>query len=559
MTSCKLWIQRDYSKDLFYLFLKEGALTPLLSRFLVSRGFTELKEAYTFLFPQLSDFSDPFQIPEMDLAVKEIGRCLKKGLKIGIYGDSDVDGTIGTYVLYSFISLFSKERPYVLIPDKNKEGYGFHKKFLPLFKEAGVRLIITVDVGVSSYETIEEAKALGFEVIITDHHEILKKPPTILISGKTTSSSSPFYHLCGAGVVFALLRALRSYLLNEGFFVFKNPPQLRNYLELIAIATLADMVPLIGENRIITYFGFRDLSNPSHPALRALFEALSLKSPISEEDLHFKIIPRFNACGRMGLPMLLFNFLKETEQEKLEKYVQDFQNLYKERQNLELELWEKIEKTLAEKEKDPILIGLFENIPKALLGLLANRAKNRFKKPVLLLTEEHNLCYGSGRSVEDFDLLLLLLPKRELFLELGGHQRAFGFQLYKENLKNLEEYLFSHQELINLNQKERYGYVDAETTLSEILLEENLSAFQTLPPYGIAHEPPLLLFKNFEIKEIAYLKEKHTKLLLREGPKEIYALAFNKIISDNIRFLIGTPFINNFSQQLEIKIEDVKT
>ncbi|MFN4131922.1 MAG: DHHA1 domain-containing protein, partial [Caldimicrobium sp.] len=222
------------------------------------------------------------------------------------------------------------------------------------------------------------------------------------------------------------------------------------------------------------------------------------------------------------------------------------------------EIWEKIEASLAEKEDDPILIGVFENIPKALLGLLANRAKNRYGKPVLLLSEEDNLYYGSGRSLEDFDLLKILLPKRELFLELGGHQKAFGFKLYKENLKHLKDYLFSQGEIINFGGSARFGYVDAEATLSEIFLEENLSAFQTLPPYGIAHEPPLLLFKNFEIKEISYPKERHTKLLLKEGAKEIYALCFNKIISEKIKFLIGTPFINNFSQQLEIKIEDVK-
>ncbi|MFN3567680.1 MAG: single-stranded-DNA-specific exonuclease RecJ [Caldimicrobium sp.] len=538
--------------------MREGAFTPFLSRFLVNRGFKDLKEAYTFLYPQISDFSDPFQIPEMDEAVKKIANALKNRTKIGIYGDSDVDGILGAYILYDFLSLLSEESPIVLIPDKNKEGYGFHSQFLTFFKEKGVKLLITVDVGISSYETVETAKALGLEVIITDHHEILRKPNTIVVSGKSTSLESPCYHLCGAGVVFALLRALRSYLHNEGYFSDKSIPPLRPYLELVAIATLADMVPLLGENRIITYFGFRDLSAPTHPSLKAFFQFLGLRGAISEEDLHFKIIPRFNACGRMGKPELLFNFLAEKDKEKLEKYLQELCALYEERQNLELELWQVIESNFITENSSPILIGIFENIPKALLGLLANRAKNKFGKPVLIISDEGDLCYGSGRSPEALDLLTLLLPKRELFLELGGHKKAFGFQITKENLKFLKEYLLTNEALLKINSQEKYLYVDTETTLSELLMEENFLALQTLPPYGIAHEPPLLLLKDFEIKEFFYLKDRHTKLLLKEGGKEVYALCFNKLLKGDFKYLIGTPFINNFSQRLEIKVEDVK-
>ncbi|MFN3505096.1 MAG: single-stranded-DNA-specific exonuclease RecJ [Caldimicrobium sp.] len=558
MENGRIWVQRSYSRDLFYHFLREGAFTPFLSRLLVCRGFKELKEAYTFLYPQLTDFSDPFQIPEMDEAVKKMAKALKEGMKIGIYGDSDVDGIFGTYILYNFLSLLTKENPIVLIPDKNKEGYGFHSKFLPFFKERGVKLLITVDVGVSSYETVENAKALGLEVIITDHHEILRKPDTLVISGKRTSLDSPFYHLCGAGVAFTLLRALRSYLHAEGFFSDKPLPPLRPYLELVAIATLADMVPLLGENRIITYYGFRDLSSPTHPSLKAFFQALGLKDTISEEELHFKIIPRLNACGRMGKPELLFHFLVERDKEELEKHLQELCALYVERQNLELELWQVIENTFILEDSSPILIGVFENIPKALLGLLANRAKNKFGKPVLIISDEGDLCYGSGRSPEELDLLTVLLPKRELFLELGGHKKAFGFQILKENLKPLQEYLLASEALQKIDSQKKFLFVDAETTLSELFVEENLLAFKVLPPYGIAHEPPTLLLKDFEIKEILYLKDRHTKLLLKEGLNEVYALCFNKMLEGNIKYLIGTPFINNFSQKLEIKVEDVK-
>ncbi len=224
MNKEKLWIQKLPQRELLYTFLREGAFTPLISQLLINKGFTEVKSAYSFLFPQLTDFSDPFEIPEMELAVKRIAEALNNGEVIGIYGDSDADGIIGTYVLYDFLQEVSGKEPVVLIPDKNREGYGFHGKYLPYFKEKGVSLLITVDVGISAYETVEEAKALGISVIITDHHEIIKKPETIVISGKLTSPDSPFYNLCGAGVVFTLLRALRSFLYERGFFAKTSLP-----------------------------------------------------------------------------------------------------------------------------------------------------------------------------------------------------------------------------------------------------------------------------------------------------------------------------------------------
>jgi len=553
----RLWVQKLAPRELLYSFLREGLFSPLLSQILINKGFTEVKAAYTFLYPQLSDFGNPFEIPEMELAVKRIGLALERGELIGIYGDSDADGIIGSYLLYDFLKELSGKEPLVLIPDKNKEGYGFHAKFLPFFKERGVKLIITVDVGVSASEAVAEAKALGLEVVITDHHEVLNKPETLLITGKLCPSHSPFYYLCGAGVAFALMRALRSYLLERGFFKGGTPPNLRKYLELLALATLADMVPLLGENRIITYFGFKDLASPSHPALKLLFQELGIRLPPSEEDLHFKIIPRINVCGRMGVPHLFFNLLKSETPEERQAYLQEVSRILLERQTLETELWEGLERALQVEAQSPIIIGVFENIPKGLLGLLANRVKNRFGKPTLLITLENGRGYGSGRSTEDLDLLDLILLERHLFLEIGGHQRAFGFQIEKEKLKLLKETLIAKlKDWKGL--KEVFGYVDGEARLSELLLEENLLAFKELPPYGIAHEPPLLLIKNFEVREINILKERHTKLLLREGEKELQAIYFNQILENPVRFLIGQPFINNFSQKLELRIEDVR-
>lgn len=556
MKDSKLWVQKLPPKEILYNFLREGAFTPLISQILINKGFQEVSSAYTFLFPQITDFANPFDVPEMSLAVQRIAQALKNKEIIGIYGDSDADGIIGSYVLFDFIREVSGKEPVVIIPDKNLEGYGFHGKYLSFFKEKGVSLVITVDVGISATETVNAAKAFGLDVIITDHHEVLRKPDCIVVSGKFTPSHSPFYHLCGAGVVFTLLRALRSYLYEEGFFSQCPPPQLRKYLELVTLATLADMVPLWGENRLITYFGFRDLREPTHPSLKALFDHLNFRFPISEEDLHFKVIPRINACGRMGRPELFFEFLKAGRTGNLDLYLQGLQELHEERQTLELSLWETLEKNLSEEKDSPIYIGIFENIPKGILGLLANRVKNKIGKPALIISFDNGVGFGSGRAPEEINLLEALLPCKDLFLELGGHKRAFGFQITRENLPRLKGYL---KELNLSFESLDYQYVDGETRISELLFEDNLLAFQALPPYGMSHEPPLLLVKDFEVKEVIILKEKHTKYLLRDGLKELYALYFNQIADEKVKLIVGTPFINNFSQRLEIRVEDAKS
>jgi len=337
MMSSKLWINKAPSQELVYEFVSQGFFTPLLAKVLINKGFSDVKSAYSFLYPRLSDFSDPFIIPDMKLAVERIYKAIKSGEKICIYGDSDADGIIGTFVLYDFLKSFT---PYVewLIPSKELEGYGFHAKFLPYFKERGISLVITVDVGISAYHTVNSAKALSIDVIITDHHEIINKPETITVTGKLTPPSSPFYYLCGAGVAFALIRALRTYLFSQGFFADREPPFLRKYLELVCLATLADMVPIKGENRLITFFGFRDLLNPFFPCTKVLLEKADLKFGLSEEDINFKIIPKINSAGRLGKPEVAFEFLSSGDKVLAERNFSQIERLNQERQALEEEI-----------------------------------------------------------------------------------------------------------------------------------------------------------------------------------------------------------------------------
>lgn len=560
MASTKLWINKIPNQEFFQEFVTQGFFTPLLAKILINKGFSDIKSAYSFLYPQLSDFSDPFDIPDMKLAVERIFKAIKFGEKIGIYGDSDADGIIGTFILYDFLKFFT---PHVewLIPSKEAEGYGFHAKFLPYFKAKGINLIITVDVGISAYHTVNNAKALNIDVIITDHHEIITKPETVTINGKLTSNSSPFYYLCGAGVVFTLMRALRSYLLSQGFFVDKDPPFLRKYLELVSLATLADMVPLIGENRLITFFGFRDLVNPFFPCTKVLLEKENLKYPLSEEDLYYKIIPKLNSAGRLGKPDLVFEFLSSFDKACAERKLSQIENLNQERQNLEDKILKSLNPQIENMCKNSkFLFLIFENIPKGLLGLIANRFKNLYNLPTIVISQEGEIAYGSIRSPSEINFLNLISQCKELLIQFGGHKHALGFKIhknlipeFKSRLDKLLEKYFSYTSSNNLI------YIDAETNLTEFLLKENIFAFESFHPYGEGHLPPKLLFKNFEIRELIVLKDKHSKLILQKEDKELSAIFFNKLLENkNINFIVGTPFINSFTGSLELRIEDVR-
>ncbi len=553
----KPWILKTPDQKAYEELLYRGFLPPLIARILATRGFSSASQAYAFLYPEISDFSNPFLLQGIEDAVKRIEKAYLNREKIAIYGDSDADGVLGSFILYHFLKNFFSEIE-VVIPSKELEGYGFHAKFLPFLKEKGVNLIITVDVGISSSETVEQAKALGMDVIITDHHEITSLPRTYVVSGKLAEKDSPFYFLCGAGVAFLFIRAIRSYFYYKGYL--KNPvPNLRQYLEIVSLATLADMVPIKGENRVITFFGFRDLASPSFPAVKTLVEKYSQFGEITEEDVSFKIIPLINAAGRMGKPELAFQFLCAQTREEAEKLLTELELINTLRQEKELSILEELEKEIPYFEhRDTFLLLSKEGIPRGLLGLIANRLKNFYGVPVLVIGFENGIGYASGRAPKGFDLLGVIKECQDLIIQFGGHPSALGFTVKKENLEALIKRLASlmqKRKSLSQNKTEMF-FIDAETKISEILEKETLAALMQLPPFGEEHSPPLFLIKNFEIEKVKVLKEKHSRLELREAKFKMSAICFNKVFETLPRAILAYPQYNPYRSCLELKIKD---
>ncbi len=559
----KKWKFKEINPERYKYFQESGLFPPFISGFLASRGFDSISQACNFLFPRIEDFVNPFSLKRCDpLSVaKRIEKAIKNKEKIALYGDTDADGIIGTFVLYHFLKNFFEEIE-IVFPDREEEGYGFHEAYLPRLKEKGISLIITVDVGISAKKTVNLAKSLGIDVIITDHHEVPENlPDTFIVSGKLESPSSPVYHLCGAGVVFLLIRALRSYLYHRGFFTHQVP-QIRKYLELVALATLADMVPLTGENRVITYIGFRDLFYPSFPALSFLFDMLGVKGNLTEEDLYYKVIPRINAGGRMGNPRLIFNFLNSSSYEEAEQYFKEIENLNASRQTLEKEIFNSLRMDIDFSEKGKFLLLNGENIPKGVLGLIANRFKEEFQVPVIVISSRNGVYFGSARSPKGINFLAILKQLKDLFIELGGHKHAFGFKIKKENLFRLKEGLEKIFKKGEIPIEEEILEIDGRAEFKEILSKEGRDILLNLPPFGENYEAPLFLFEDFHVKEFKILKEKHTRLILEKETSQIQAIIFNELLMKDrlkeVKKIVATPYFNFFSQKHELKIKDVE-
>ena len=578
MVSGYHWVLKVPKREWVLELQREGGFPELLATLLVNRGLTDGRSAHTFLYPRLSDFGDPFLIPDMAAAVRLITEALVSGKKLGIYGDYDADGITGTAVLYLFLKELGA-RVEVLFPHRERDGYGFHAHLLPFFKEKGVELVITVDCGISAREAVEEAKRLGLKVIITDHHELPSELPRAeaVITGKRTPKDSPFYELSGVGTAFALIRALRSYLFEQGFFGGRGIPNLKRYLDLVALGTVADMVPLVGENRLIAVFGLAELSCSERPAIKALSEVSGTKGTIGTQEVLFRLAPRINAAGRLREARLAFELLVSEEEEKARNLARELNALNSERQRIEERVLNEVLEMIKE-EVPPALVFYKEDWPLGVIGIVAGRIAEKLYRPVVLLTRKNNRLKGSGRSIPEVNLFKAFERCRETLLGFGGHPAAGGLTLSPEALPLFEK-LF--REAVRLELEEGFGkgameelkpklLLEARTEIPELLDPDFLEGFQRLAPFGPGNPEPTLLISDFEVRNPRLVAEKHLRFTLWQKGTALSAVFF-QAPSEKLELflhspslppflLAATPYLSDFGGEryLELKVLDLQ-
>ncbi|MEI6480365.1 MAG: single-stranded-DNA-specific exonuclease RecJ [bacterium] len=502
---------------------------------LKNRGISEI-DFGVFLNPSYeTGVHDPYLMKDMEKSVDRILQAIEKQEKIGIFSDYDADGVPGAVMMKDFFDRIGYTNVFYYIPDRHLEGFGLKNESVARCKEEGVKLLISLDCGITDVEEVEHAKSLGVDMIITDHHLPGEKLPKAyaILDPKQEGDTYPEKMLCGTGVAFKLIQAI---LVKNRFGLPEG--QEKWFLDMVGIATLSDMVPLLGENRVLGAYGLRVLRKSKRPGLLALLKKAGVEQKtISEEDVGFMISPRINAASRMGHALDAFKMLSSTNEKEAEKYAEQIHDLNNERKGIVARMVKEMKATLVnrierEKEKGVIVLGHPDWRP-SLLGLAANSLVEEHGLPVFLWGREGGeVIKGSCRSNGVVDIVeVMRAVKNEVFIDFGGHSMSGGFSVSLEKIHLLEDALANaHKEVLTISTgvaKEPY-LIDTTLSLREIN-ERTFKEMDMLSPFGIANPKPVFQFKNVSVKSVAQFgKEKnHLKIILqKENGGIIEAISF---------------------------------
>jgi single-stranded-DNA-specific exonuclease len=504
------------------------------SRVLWARGYRTEQAVDHFLHARLSGLEDPFQMRGMEEAVARLMKAVAGKEKILLYGDYDVDGISSVVILRKMIELMGHEAAFH-VPDRLKDGYGMQTSVVEEAAREGVTLIISVDTGIRALEAVKAARAAGVDVIITDHHlpEEELPPACAILNPNQPDCAYPNKNLCGAGVTFKLIQALTDRLSWPPDRIVRYTD---SFLVMVAIATVADVVPLTGENRVIVKRGLDGLAKTRNPGLRALLDLSGMEpgTALSSIDVGFRVSPRINAAGRMDNARDVIELFLTGDEQRARTIAQRLDDLNVERQRTGEAIVKAIIEECGAEGPGPERAGLVFYSPdwhRGVVGIVANRIVELFHRPVIVLGRDENTGYaqGSGRSIPGFHLLDALGEMSDVFLRFGGHRQAVGVTLEESRVEELRE-RFSNSAAAVLNEGDLAPEraCDAELSLAEL---NDTSAGQVLQlsPFGIGNRAPLFLARGLEVRQPPELfgKEKeHVRVRLFEGDRMIFAKAW---------------------------------
>jgi single-stranded-DNA-specific exonuclease len=497
-------------------------LPPLISQFLYSRGITEPSQAELFLAADKRLSADPYLLPDIHPAITRIYRALLSSEKIGVFGDFDVDGITGTALLIEGLSAIGADvTPY--IPHRLKEGHGLNNSALDELGQQGIRLVITVDCGVTGVSQVVRANKKKLDIIITDHHTPFDElPPAIaVIDPKRSDSSYPFSELSGVGVAFKFLQALYRSMGKE--------KQIDRFLDLVALGTVADMMPMLGENRYLVKQGLEVLKESPRLGIKEMAESAKLDiDNLSTEDISWVLAPRLNAAGRLDKAISSYRLLTTDQQQEAEELVGILEEKNAERQRLTgIALVEARQQILANG-ISPLLIVSDTSYQGGILGLIAGKLSSEFYRPSIAVKIGGRISSGSCRSIREFNIIQALNKCSDLLTHFGGHSRAAGFTLPTENLAYLEQQLcqLAASDLAGIDLRPRLD-IDAEVLLGGL----SFSTYQTIQmmaPFGQGNPIPIFLSRCVDVEDCCTMGNNgdHLRLKLKQNNTIWDAVAF---------------------------------
>lgn len=492
----------------------------LLQTLLKKRGITDPNDAEIFLNPDYErDFHDPFLMKDMEKACVRIFEAMEADEKIIIYADYDCDGIPGAVILQDLFKKIGYTNFEVYIPQRNSEGYGLNLSAIKGFAEKSVKLLITIDLGITTVAEVAQAEVDGIDVIIMDHHLPMENLPRAYAILNPKTDSYPEKMLSAAGVVFKFAQAfIKKY---GEFFKIKNGAE-KWMLDMAGLATLSDMVPLLGENRAMANFGIKVLRKSPRPGLQKLLAKMNIDQRyLTEDDIGFMVVPRLNAASRMDDPMRAFELLSTEDEAEADTLADHLSKINDERKIIVAGIMREVKKKFEKREmRDVIVIGN----PKwrvGVLGLVAGKISDEYKKPVFVWgKDENDFIKGSCRSDGSVSVVELMTATSEHFLEFGGHELAGGFTVHNEKIHFLEETLsVSYSKTRKIKIADDIAY-DIKSDLSMVNMK-NYKEIEKLAPFGLGNPKPIFLFENIKIEKIKKFgkngSEEHLEIIFSDA------------------------------------------
>ncbi len=569
-----LWIYPDHKEDWCNSIINEFNIHPVTAQVLVSRGFSTFEEIYNFLYAKLPNLHSPDLMSEMNTAVDRIIRALKKNETILIYGDNDVDGITGTTLLVEFIRLIGGNT-YYYVPHRTSANPSVITDALEYAIEKNCTLLITVDCGITAAKEIEQVVKNNIDVIVSDHHEPTDKIPHCIatLNPKLLNSTYPNRELTGVGVAFKLAHALTNELVSTGK-ISSAEIDLKRFLDLVALGTIADMGTLKGENRVLVRYGLRQFAKTKRVGLLKLMEICEVKPQgINTTDIASKIAPRLNSLGRIADPLKGVELMLMHDSVSATHLAQELDDNNSKRQQIERRDSEDVEAYIRSHPQllqQKAIVLHSEKWHPGIIPIISARLSKQYNRPTLIIAVEGGVGKGSIRTIPEYPILSGLRKHSDLLMNFGGHDYAAGLMIKEENILQFKK-LFIDQANQTLNNDDIIPKLQLDARVQfEDLTFEFLDSMQLLEPYGIGNPPPILYTDVTQTWPPKVVGKTHLKLYLEQNDRMLEGIGFglseyrNKLAKKNLDLhLAFTPhvnvFLNKSSIQLLVKDFKIKT
>jgi single-stranded-DNA-specific exonuclease len=551
------------------------SISPLTAQVLINRGCEDVETARKFLNPQLNELSDPHDIPGMDAAVERVYEAARNQERVLVYGDYDVDGAASTALLVRFLRSAGLDCDYY-VPHRIAEGYGLNVEAISEFKKQGVGLIITVDCGVGAVDECLHAKACGIDMVVTDHHEPGEAlaPAVAIVNPKLGDESNPCRDLAGVGVAFKLAWAVAKRFSTGQKMSDEFRQFMLNSLGLVALGTVADIVPLIGENRVLVKYGLTALANTPAPGLRALMDCARIRgNEITPRDVAFGLGPRLNAAGRMDNAELAVELMISDDTMRCHEIAATLDQHNIDRRKLQNDIFEHAREVFLSQpgsESAQAIVLAHKDWHPGVIGIVASKMVDEFNCPSALIAINGDVGKASARSVPGFNLFSTLEGFSDRLLSFGGHAMAAGFQIHVDQIDPLRTFLNEAASTYDPEMFHPTVDVDAEIELAD-LSERLLSELRQLTPHGAANRPPLFVAHGLRIAgrpRLMGLKGRHVSFYVSDGRQSFRAVAFGQgdtlydeiLASERNCSIVFSPRVDTRMDDgaLELRIEDIR-